>query len=451
MSRWSVVAGVVAWSAVGSAGPLGQLWRTKIDPKHSPCINLVATSGALALSHDGKIELFDRATGKMTTLTIPALAPKPKSSPSINTLGGDLILVENYHGPMRGLDAKTGAVRWQRQASTKDGLLFLYTAGSDVIGLEEAPSRGKPIQLERFDAATGTTRWKVSVPSKHAMAANTLVTANRIYLIEHDDPKSDTITALDASGKLLWSVDDQLQFMVNTSTSGDDLIVFDHDNVHVYEAATGKLTTWTVPSNTGALLAGNTVYALHVSEVVAHDALTGKPRWKTKLPEHENIGQSVYLVGAAGGTLYVQDDDVLYEIDAASGKLGTGFGLGGGTDLRVRDGAPAITMCEGKHLVALDPSVPADEHHLEISGKLRCKNCESTTTLAVRIGTVSVEPSKSGRFSIEATARGTMSLWVKDSNFPAATAAKQIVFDHDGKLKLGDIPVTVPEMGPDED
>jgi hypothetical protein len=295
------------------------------------------------------------------------------------------------------------------------------------------------------------------VTTKHRELGGLVPAKTHAYVIVQDrgDKPGATIIAFDRSGKQLWSVEGDRDALFGWSTVGDDLLYIRDNVVHVYAGATGKETTWEVYWNASPVVFGDTVYATPVDHSVeAYEAVTGKVRWKTKLPDRgDGLYRWVTVVGAADGHVYAFDDDTLRVLDAATGHLESSYGVGlvDRSHLAVHEGTPAVTYCSGKELVALDPSTPADEHHVKLSGRIRCRNCTKETELEVRIGDAVAVIGKSRRFSLEVTARGSLPLLVRDATFSSAVEAKTVSFTADRSLELGELSVKVPEMAPGED
>ncbi len=180
--------------------------------------------------------------------------------------------------------------------------------------------------------------------------------------------------------------------------------------------------------------------------------LAGTKQWTTKLPSA--VSRDTRVLGAAGGIVYVLDGDYVRTLDAKTGKLLGSTGVPDTDRFAIHATAPAFTHCaggSGRSLVALDPSTPAPEHRVKIRGRIRCKNCDSSTQLEVHIGDTAVTLAADRTLSLDVVARGTLSLEVRDASFPASTRIQLVDFHVDRTLTLGDVPVTVPEMGPGED
>jgi outer membrane protein assembly factor BamB len=434
---------VAVLTSTSAAGSLGPLWHAKVDPEpDDDCPKVTATRRALAVHEGNTITLLDRATGARSTL--PFSSPRPELG--IESLGpgaGDTLVVALEAGITIGVDGKTGALRWQRQHR---GLL-LASAG-DLIDVNRAT-----MQAERFDAKTGATKWRARPASSRDEFNIAVAGTSHTYIVSQDryPEHGFTITSIDSRGKVAWSIDDTYPFSPRFDTSGDELLGIMNNHVHVYDVASGLLTTWKIEWNATPLVVGDVVYTAPRDEVVAHDATTGVVRWRTSLPAPRQAPAELETIGLAGGILYVMDGPQLRQLDAATGTLLASYGAADLKEATVWDGAPAITMCGKREVVALDPAKPADEHRVKLTGHIRCRNCTKGMKLEVRVGDGVVPLGRDRRFSLEVTARGTLPLEVRQSGSSRPARVTPIAFDTDRDVELGDVDVTVPDKAPGDD
>jgi len=439
------------------------MWTTAKQgrPPKSSCQRFAQVGASFYRSHDGSLTRIERATGAATNTPLPALAAKgSKAKPFVVDIIGDTLVLEVFDGPYAGVDARTGALRWRRDRDPNRKPVYQVstTTGSELLlAVVELGTTSTAITLERLDAATGTSKWKVPVADKREGLEAFLATANRIYMVQRGHLPSDdyTIVALDAAGKPAWSQDFKSNLIPHFSTANDDLVQQVDEGFTVYGAAAGKATSWKVPFATHPVVAGTTVYALRVDGMLAsYDIATGKPHWETRLyAKDPSFYTDPTVIGAADGVVYVVDVDQLRSFDDVSGKpiASLGIGLAATSDLQIHGGTPAVTMCKGRDLVALDPSTPAPEHKIKVTGRIACTNCDKSTPIEVRFSDDVVTLEANRKFAVTATARGELVLRVRDANFPGAKSLKSIAFTSDRTVKLGTIEVAVPEMGPGED
>jgi outer membrane protein assembly factor BamB len=441
-----IAAVIVMASSAGAAGPIGPLWRATIDPTEDACSFVRDLPGAVAIVQGNQLVRFDAKTGARTAFAVPA--PDPKLGAPTLWPVGDTVIAHYSAGPILGLDARTGAVKWKRvPARAQAGFPAIVAVGSDLV-YAEAGSKPARIDIERFDAATGTTRWRQKVTTKRAYLHGVSASARRVYVTTSDEDYGGTVVALDATGKQAWMVDEEV-IQAFLTPAGDDLIVQGHGRVRAFAAATGKVSTWdTLPWST-IEDAGSTVFEKTGTKLLAHDAVTGKPVWELELPQRPFASEPEVLLGVTGGDVYLRDSDVLLQIDATTGKVVGTLGIGSAEEPTVHAGGPALTMCEGNQLVALDSSVALAEHRLKIRGRLNCTNCTKSTEVEVELGSQMWKLGTSRSLAFELAARGTLSLWVRDPYYGKAVAARQIPFDRDGVLDLGTVTVTLPTHAPE--
>lgn len=439
MRRALITCAILLGSGAAHAGPLGELWRMKV--RECP-LYLPDTPGTLAISKEPAVTLYDRATGKRVRDV--KVTPKPKKSLSATRLGDTLVL-QDWNVSYTGVDPKTDAVRWRRDTPTKQGEKYwlLYPAGADgvLVRVDRKPTFS--LELERFHGATGRPRWTAKPPTARAQFETIVAGTRHTYLVTMDrEPRGFTIVALDETGKPSWKIDDPIGDLPHFHVVGDDLVAVVSDVVRVFAGATGKVSTWKLPWSPLYIVHGDTIYAQRASaEILAFGGATGTQRWVTPIADHSGL---LLPLGVSNGSLYVKDGEQLRVLDAATGKLASTYGVAGMDRLKAWDTAPAITMCDTatKTLVALDPSATATDHRVTISGRIICKNCK--TPPHVTVGSVTTTADASGKFSLEVTARGRLSMVVTDDESLLAAWVRKITFDKDAKLKLGDVRVKMP-------
>jgi outer membrane protein assembly factor BamB len=441
------LAAVAALLLAGTAhaGPLGPAWRTKLEGKFCPQ-RLETPNSGLVISEAGKIRVHDAKTGTPTAW-VPAVDGKPMKDPFLIGIAGDT-LVLNADKTTVGVEVKTGTLRWRRDATSK--FTSPRMGGADVVELDIEKFEPVEVRVERHDATTGKRVWTAKHASKDEKFYEVVASAKRVYVVteKKTEPRGFTITALGDAGKVAWTVHDrELGSLPKLRVHGDDLFVTVDNKLRVYAAADGKLATWQTGWNAFPILAGGVVYATPGDRTVeARDPVTGKERWKTPLPE-DTRGPFATVLGETRGIVYVRDHDQLLSFDAKSGKQVASFGLGVVESLRVHAPAPALTMCTKTEIIAVDPSTPAKEHTITVSGRIRCTNCSASTKVKLHLADQAVVLGPDRKFSLTVTARGEHRLTLHDEDFVSAgTQLKWIAFDKDRTLKLGELRVKVPAV-----
>ena len=435
---------LVIASTTAHAGPLGTLWRAKFPGKSCP--GRLETPHGFIVQDRGAIALHDNATGKPTKIAIDAAL----KDPYIEGVAGDTYVV-SADKTIAAIDRKTGALRWRRDRDPKveRGYQRSYIAQTDAVVLDVAFEKPIKIVIERLDAASGKTKWKGVVATKRERFTDLLSTPKYVYVISQDmNPNTYTISAYDTAGKVAWSLDDAGAGQIpKWSAHGDDLIAIANNNVSVY--VNGKVSRWKTSFNSDPLFADGVLYATPVNrELEAYDPRTGAKRWSTKLPADSRL-PNVKPLGSARDVVYVVDGTQLRSFDAKSGSLTASYGILEGQSPRVHASAPAITLCDGTNVVALDPSSTETDHRVTITGRIRCKNCKAATKVEVQVGDTAVMLGADRKLALEVTARGKHTLTIRDAESSRAFDVKVIPFDADRTVKLGDLRVKVPEPGDD--
>jgi outer membrane protein assembly factor BamB len=440
---------VIAISSLAHADALGIMWRTKYPTKE--CRHGVAVGAELVSVGGNALVFFDRATGRQRSVTLPKLDGKRPADAYVHAVVGDTVIVGTSTVPI-GIDAKTGALRWQRTPSTEKLYRLVFASGSAHV-VEAEVKRTTPVEIaiERFDATTGTAAWKATVPTQRERFTDVVTSDNRVFVISMDvkNAVAFTIVAFDLAGKQLWSIDHPLYYLPTWATIGDDLVAIKDNAISVFAGADGKNRAWTIETNAHPIVADGAIYATPVDHSLDAYDRTGAKRWTTKLAGA--FAGDTRVIGGAGGLVYVQDRAFVHVVDAATGKLLGSTGIPDLDHFTIHKGAPALTRCaggSGRSLVAYDPSTPAPEHRVKVRGRVRCKNCDGKN-VEVAFGNASVVVGADGRFAFDVVARGALPLDAGEAGFFLSTRLQVIDFTVDRTLTLGDVVVRMPDEAVD--
>jgi outer membrane protein assembly factor BamB len=218
----------------------------------------------------------------------------PPFFPSINAAVSDDIFVAGSGGRVRALDARTGAVRWERETDVDGGAIAGHGLAVVVGGGAEAAQTG--IRLEAFDLATGAPRWQATAPT--GLLVGAFATAHG-FVAEIRGPTSVdgvpvmphlTIVQLDpATGAQRWLLDAGTAEAVGTPSPGTDVLSF---------GILALTSPATVDPATGAVR-----YLDARNGVIVVDDATGVERWRRiAQPDPANaLAGALELVGSGNG------------------------------------------------------------------------------------------------------------------------------------------------------
>ncbi|MFT3699339.1 MAG: PQQ-binding-like beta-propeller repeat protein [Kofleriaceae bacterium] len=444
---------------------LGLLWQTKVDKDQDRC-PAIATTDALITLHGSELERYDRKTGALSKVKVSLDAQQ--KDPYIDAVSGEIVVLDALTTPMFGVDAKTGAQLWKRPlgpgkqpAASADVM-----PGGDLIVRSEdlAIADGKVVGIERLDPQTGKARWSTQVTLAHSREPLTVVaSAQRIYVIGSTRGTNRhlelSIAALDRNGALKWQITDTHERSPGKwHVVGDHLLSIADDTAQVYDAKAGaKQPSWPVSSRMWPRVVGDSLYEALMGDntIEAVDALTGKQRWKVKLPNRGEIqthgewfvvAATADVVVAFDGTTYASYEAKTGAPIATLGVAGMGDGL---FDPRATESVPLIYACAKKMLTAIDPSVTTPEHHVTVTGKVHCKKCQKTDVLELRLADATVRITPDVKFTIEVTGAGTYALQVKRTDIDITRNLKRIELTSDRTIKLGTLDADLPIEYPD--
>jgi outer membrane protein assembly factor BamB len=413
MMRAAIMVTVLASGA--SASPLAPLWRAG---KNCPQLYAQASDAILALDDKrAQLSRIDPQTGKiLATLPMPKLSGKADERRFERTIGNVAVLITP--GELVAIDATTAKVVWRRAfPKLKLWPPHVVAFGADAV---VSYTDGKAMNIERIEPSTGKSRWKVKL-DKLASGYWLGAGPTRIFAIDQSKAKTPTWTlvSLDPSdGHTLWTttINNGKSTYASTVMAGDDLaMAMASDELVLIQGADGKHVS--VSMYAQALEGANgRAYTSADNQLLAFDIATGKLAWKS--PQNSF---SPLVEAATASTVYVHDQDLLREVDAATGKTVAIHGVGDTPYIYFRATAPAITYCDGKELVALDPSAAqVPESTVAVQGTLTCSDCEDPR-IDVRVGDSRTKTDDKGHFTITAKGRGKLSLmWQFGNEWQAA-------------------------------
>ena len=289
-------------------------------PSVFPSAPTVANGVVYLTLEQGAALAFDAASGKLLwqrRFPVLALYAPTYANGALYVIGGPLSSVY-------ALDAATGAIRWQWQATSQthsgspvtvaDGIAYVNTVQIDPGGNDS------DYALYALDATTGAVRWRFA--TARSVDAPPVVAGGMVYIGAGEGDGH--IYALDArSGRLRWKYATNGAFVNSDPTVGNGLVYAD-DVVNpltllTLDAATGTIlrqfTLNGITQQSTPLVGDGAIY-LAGQGVVVVNAATGRVFWSNPLDyTHSDLSTPAILSGAM---LYVACND------------GTGgYGVGG--------------------------------------------------------------------------------------------------------------------------
>jgi outer membrane protein assembly factor BamB len=426
----ALVLGLMPRTAESS--PLEPLWEV---PFTGNCDSSVFALGdELAMLRGDRLVPIDRATGKLGKgRALRMTRPNVQHGRSWATPGTaevfDRVLVVRGGGWVGGFDPKTGAELWSSDRG--NGLQQAEPRQMAVVMEHADPT----VQLEVVEPRSGAPRWQIGLRGTSQEFHNLTADAARVYAIT--TPTTNTrkwlITAVAfATGKIEWT------YELDASADGEPRAVASDagfvvevpgEGLRVLEPATGKLRKRiATPTVKRFAISGSRVIAALVTRpgdfdahaIAAYDLVTGSELWRTPL---ELVSDDL-VVDAS--TVFVRVSDEIHALDVATGVDGATWTMADQDLVFVHDDAraPAVVLCGGGRLVALDPSGrPRASETATIEATIACRGCTRATpapTEAIVDGTPI--PLVRGKLRATVKARGQIHVSATLSDTSAVTA-----------------------------
>lgn len=397
----------VKWRARGVCARLGS---DNTARRTSPGVTMAGLLVSLDITGT-RVLAVDGSTGKIVRK--PKLASEGRS---VDAAIDGLAIVRFKAGSLAAIDLQTGKPRWSRTVQPE--AVEVVRIEGDLALLENL---GKGPTVERIDARTGVSRWKIAVaaPSdlKSLIAAGT-----RLYGVG----ESGVVSIEPKDGSIAWTAKERVASHRKLATLGEHLAIASDRQIRIFDGATGKPSLVGTNATLSAVDGSKDTLVALIGKsltLVAIDAPTRKERWT------QSFKDEVRLVGVREDAIVVHDPltGAVHAFDPKDGKTLWTYGI---TDeqLAVHPAMPAVTACHANTLVALDPSAkPEPETSHVVYGHIRCKKCEGRP-YRVTVGGVSAAVDASSNYSVTVTGRGTLRVQMLDARSEIA-GEKWIVLD----------------------
>ena len=392
--RWALAALItIAAARVAAASPLEPLWEV---PFTGDCDSSVFAAGPdLAMLRGNKLVTIDRATGELAT-------PRDLATTHPNVQHGrtwanpgtaemfEGVLVVRGGGWIGGFDPTSGAELW----STDKGNYLQQPEPRQVAVIveehprDQAPSPG--VVIERLDPKTGATRWQIGLRGTTQQFHNLTADANRVYAVTtaQINTRKWFVTAIAlATGKIAWTYElDAAADGEPRAVASDTAFVLEApgEGLRVLEPATGKLRERiAMPTIKRFAIAGSRVIAALVTStdfdahaIAAYDLADGHRVWSVPI---ELVSDALVV---AGDYAFVRVDEQIHALDLATGADTSTWTIADQGLVFVHDDAraPAVVLCGGGRLVALDPTgTPRAPETATIDATITCRGCTRET------------------------------------------------------------------------
>jgi outer membrane protein assembly factor BamB len=289
-------------------------------------VPVVAGDAIYTFGAEGQLHAIDFATGKrlwsedtMRRFKVPKNFFGAGGSPLVE--GGRVIA--NIGGPQAGIvafDARTGTVQWQ---ATTDGASYSSGIGATIGGRRTAIFFTRN-GLVGLDATTGAVRFQQPWRSRSAASVNAatpLVIGDEIFVSAEYGPGAGVLRASDDTLTKVWASDEALSTHYATAVHRDGILYGYHGrqefgpSLRAVELSTGKVR-WTVEQfRAGSMtLAGNRLLIVRESgELVMADAT---PEAYRPIARAQVLPATVRALPAlSDGFLYVRNEQTLVCLD----------------------------------------------------------------------------------------------------------------------------------------
>jgi len=381
-----------------ASSPLEPVWDV---PFTGECDSSVFALGdQLAMVRGDKLVSIDRVTGKLgKPQKLGMTHPNVQHGRSWATPGTaevfDGVLVVRGGGWIGGFDPKTGAELWS--SSDHGNNLQQAEPYQMAVVVEQQPRDAPPdalVQLEVVDPKTGARRWQTGLRGTSQQFHNLTADTKRVYAIT--TAKINTrkwfVTAVTlATGKVEWTYElDASADGEPSAVASDSAFVLEDpgEGLRVLEPTTGKVRKRiaTAPVKRFAISGTRVIAALvtkptdlEAHAVAAYDLVTGSELWSVPV----EMTSDDLVVDA--NSVYVRVYDEIHTLDVATGSDSASWTMADQELVFIHEDAraPAVVLCGGGRLTALDPSgTPRALESATIDATIKCHGCTRRETPA---------------------------------------------------------------------
>jgi outer membrane protein assembly factor BamB len=385
---------VIAMLGTASASPLGVVWKQNVK---CPIYNSIhATTDAFGWIDNRTLVLRTRATGA----PLPGIKLRT-SNPRLVALTDELVVTIDTHD-LEAYDLKARKRMWRKHLDNATSSSAAFE-GSQIAYLMKS-------SLELVDAKTGARAWsaKLEASADALLRSVPPMSHSLVYLVERN-----VITAYSrVDGRRVWriapgaDVDDLIE---GATVVGDDIVV-STDHALTWIDSNGATSALALDRGDIDAVVGDRVYVSSNNPflLTAIDRRSHKPAWTRPLKTLERVEK------ATAASVYVaQGDDQIRELDPKTGKVVAAFGVGVAQVIG-RDGTPGLIACGRNTMTAFDPSAPdVPLETAEISGTVKCTNCQADQQMWVQVGDVKTKVGPKGAFTLTVTSRGSHEVIVR--------------------------------------
>ncbi|MEQ7007765.1 PQQ-binding-like beta-propeller repeat protein [Actinopolymorpha sp. B17G11] len=260
-----------------------------------------------------------------------------------------LVFVPTLNATLYAFDAKTGALRWKREAEAADppAIQRKYSYYSPAVAdgkvywpyqtRHGAASRGL---LAALDTKTGTPVWESPMTGATMSDGTPAVADGRVYV---GNETADRVIAYDAAtGQQLWVATARLGGWQDGTpmVAGNRLFIGSNNGLIARDATTGA-DLWTyrspgpsfIPQNatpaTPAVVEDTAYVGFPDGRVTALDVSTGAVVWSVLLPGKPYLGGVLSAPAVSGDTVYVgSNGGHVYALDRATGSEQWSYEIG---------------------------------------------------------------------------------------------------------------------------
>jgi outer membrane protein assembly factor BamB len=234
------------------------------------------------------------------------------------------------------ISKRSGHTLWSRPLGRLSASAPAVTSSTVYATVLSSGNPHSPGRVVALDAKTGAVRWDRSLPSPSE--SSPLIDGGRIFF----GSQSGIVYALDArSGSVVWVYHAAGAVKASPTLSGGILYFGDYSG-HIQAVSEQNGRRIWISSSEGALLGSGTFYSTAAviygrvflgntdGRVYAYDALTGKLDWAVQTGAYVYASPAVTNAPRLGPTLYLGSyDGTFYAIDARSGHISWKFNAHG--------------------------------------------------------------------------------------------------------------------------
>ncbi|WP_255152340.1 PQQ-binding-like beta-propeller repeat protein [Halorarius halobius] len=276
---------------------------------------------------------------------------------SIGRTGSLLVDVDWHTETVRGLDAASGATRFERTAR-----VYPFPALTESTALFPVSTGDERYRLTAFDAADGTVRWATdpdSTPPYYAVTGELVVTVSEagVRARHLDDGSVRWETTLDRDvysyfGRPIWFGRD-VYLQTDRDDEPDELVALDRADGTVRWSRSAGYELEDVAATDEAVYVASSVNDPDGGILVRVDAFgpDGDRRWRTTTDLQ--IGGTVASFGRVGDVVFAASDRAVTALDSASGERRWRYDPEGRLHVRAAGDALFATARDGGRVARL--------------------------------------------------------------------------------------------------